>query len=90
VPSPDRKPKTARRRHRIAEWHKAPKTGDSSFFATGIQTFRPESGFTPKELQATANATCGRSGERNRISGALIEARTPIDRTLAPLPRRGF
>jgi hypothetical protein len=46
-------------RNRIAEWHKAPKTGDSSFFGAGIPTFWAEGGFTPEELQATANATCG-------------------------------
>jgi hypothetical protein len=46
-------------RNRIAEWHKASKTGDSSFFGAGIPTFWAEGGFTPEELQATANATCG-------------------------------
>ena len=46
-------------RNRIAEWHKAPKTGDSSFFGAGIPTFWAEGGFTPEELDATANATCG-------------------------------
>src|SRR5436190_1143155 len=46
-------------RNRVAEWHKAPKTGDSSFFGAGIPTFWAEGGFTPEELQATANATCG-------------------------------
>jgi Peptidase family M28 len=46
-------------RNRIAEWHKAPKTGDSSFFGAGIPTFWAEGGFTPEELEATANATCG-------------------------------
>jgi hypothetical protein len=45
--------------NRIAEWHRAPKTGDSSFFGLGIPTFWAEGGFTPEELQATANATCG-------------------------------
>ena len=37
----------------------APKTGDSSFFGLGVPTFWAEGGFTPEELQATANATCG-------------------------------
>ena len=41
------------------EWHRAPKTGDSSFFGLGVPTFWAEGGFTPEELQATANATCG-------------------------------
>ena len=41
-------------RNRIAEWHRAPKTGDSSFFAVGIPTFWAEGGFTPEELAATA------------------------------------
>jgi hypothetical protein len=46
-------------RNRIPEWHRAPKTGDSSFFGLGVPTFWAEGGFTPEELQATANATCG-------------------------------
>ena len=45
--------------NRIPEWHRAPKTGDSSFFGLGVPTFWAEGGFTPEELQATANATCG-------------------------------
>ena len=45
--------------NRIREWHKAPKTGNSSFFGLGVPTFWAEGGFTPEELQATANATCG-------------------------------
>jgi len=39
-------------RNRIAEWHRAPKTGDSSFFGVGIPTFWAEGGFTPEELAA--------------------------------------
>jgi hypothetical protein len=46
-------------RNRIPEWHRAPKIGDSSFFGLGLPTFFAEGGFTPEELQATANATCG-------------------------------
>jgi hypothetical protein len=46
-------------RNRIPEWHRAPKIGDSSFFGLGIPTFFAEGGFTPEELEATANATCG-------------------------------
>jgi peptidase M28-like protein len=46
-------------RNRIPEWHRAPKIGDSSFFGLGIPTFWAEGGFTPEELEATANATCG-------------------------------
>ena len=38
---------------------KAPKTGDSSIFGAGIPTFWAVGGFTPEELQATANAACG-------------------------------
>jgi hypothetical protein len=45
--------------NRIRDWHCAPKTGDSSFFGLGVPTFWAEGGFTPEELQATANATCG-------------------------------
>jgi hypothetical protein len=45
--------------NRIPEWHRAPKIGDSSFFGLGVPTFWAEGGFTPEELQATANATCG-------------------------------
>ena len=45
--------------NRVPEWHRAPKTGDASFFGLGVPTFWAEGGFTPEELQATANATCG-------------------------------
>jgi hypothetical protein len=45
--------------NRIGEWHRAPKIGDSSFFGLGVPTFWAEGGFTPEELEATANATCG-------------------------------
>ncbi len=46
-------------RNRVAEWHRAPKTGDLSFFGLGIPTFWAEGGFTPEELAVSANATCG-------------------------------
>ena len=45
--------------NRIPGWHRAPRIGDSSFFGLGVPTFWAEGGFTPEELQATANATCG-------------------------------
>jgi hypothetical protein len=45
--------------NRVREWHRAPKIGDSSFFGLGVPTFWAEGGFTPEELQASANATCG-------------------------------
>ncbi|MGD9923349.1 MAG: M28 family peptidase [Pseudorhodoplanes sp.] len=44
---------------RHANWKRAPKTGDSSFFGLGIPMLAAQGSFTPKELQATALATHG-------------------------------
>lgn len=40
-------------------WHRASKTGDSSFFGLGIPLFQGESTFTERELKETSLATLG-------------------------------
>jgi hypothetical protein len=45
----------ARPRH----WHRASKTGDSSFFGLGIPMLAAQGAFTPEELKATALASLG-------------------------------
>lgn len=40
-------------------WHRAHKTGDSSFFGIGVPMIAANSGYTKEELQATALATLG-------------------------------
>ncbi|HXR92387.1 MAG TPA: M28 family peptidase [Steroidobacteraceae bacterium] len=44
---------------RPIHWHRAAKTGDSSFFGLGIPMIAGEGAFTRAELQATARATLG-------------------------------
>jgi Peptidase family M28 len=44
---------------RTISWHRAVKTGDSSFFGLGIPMLAAQGAFTPAELAASANATLG-------------------------------
>jgi hypothetical protein len=44
---------------RVRHWHRAAKTGDSSFFGLGIPMMAGQGAFTPEELKATALASLG-------------------------------
>ena len=44
---------------RPLHWHRASKTGDSSFFGLGIPMLAGQGAFTPEELKATALASLG-------------------------------
>ncbi len=44
---------------RTVSWHRAAKSGDSSFFGLGIPMLAAQGAFTPDELKGTANASLG-------------------------------